>query len=76
MEFNFNIDQIFKGEVISIWDAKKLNQLSPLLRGYMTQIIDNMGRESAEVQGLPQTITSMAKMISSDHRLYIFADGV
>ena len=51
--------------------VKLLRAQELLKRPHLAKAIDEMGRRSALAQALPNPITSLARLVPSDHRLYV-----
>eukprot|EP00667_Euglena_gracilis_P022606 EG_transcript_25250 len=77
MEFEFDIHRLLGSDrVVSVWDSTSLAERrnNPSWVAQMAKVIDTMGRLSAQAQGLPSPITTRAKMLGTDQRLYMYAD--
>ncbi|ELT91483.1 hypothetical protein CAPTEDRAFT_195309 [Capitella teleta] len=78
MEFDFDINNLFGNEITVL--NKQLNpyRATPAcFREYKSQlctVIDQMGVASAKAQGLHGPITSVSRMSSSEHILYVMKD--
>ena len=71
MQCSFPLGPIFHGKEITAWTRQSLSALAGVQRQNMATIIDTMGARSAKAQGLPSIITTMNKMLASDHTIYI-----
>ena len=71
MQCDFSLNLLFHNQEITCWTKQSLSSLKPAQKQNMTLIIDTMGARSAKAQGLPSIITTMSKVISNDHTLYI-----
>mmetsp|Transcript_15973 Transcript_15973/g.53482 ORF Transcript_15973/g.53482 Transcript_15973/m.53482 type:complete len:428 (+) Transcript_15973:233-1516(+) len=56
---------------ITVVDAETIRRSSQRHKNALEVIIDNFGKRSAVAQGLGAVITTMQKLLCSDHRLYI-----
>jgi len=75
MEFDFDVSSVLSGR-ISHLQPQDLAKLAPMRSSCLRQIIDTMGRLSAEAQGLPTIITTYSKFTSSpDQHLYVLREA-
>lgn len=80
MEFHFNINDIFKNEIIQLpstlipqgfkGDKRTLWETA----SKVTSIVDAMGKVSAIARGLVKPVTTAQKHRNSDHKLYLLID--
>ncbi|XP_063422880.1 alpha-tubulin N-acetyltransferase-like isoform X2 [Mytilus trossulus] len=81
MEFDFNINYLFKDTVTKLDHKvtpyrKNANGYDYVtLRKQLHQVIDRMGEASARAQGLHGPITLARKLELSDHTLYVIKDA-
>ncbi|XP_035712523.1 alpha-tubulin N-acetyltransferase [Folsomia candida] len=83
MEYAFQLSELFPEEITVIGNdlipigCPMLNQLGPkIVRERVSEILDTMGRASAEAQSLHSIITNAEKLKSGENKLYMFCDFV
>ncbi|XP_044732668.1 alpha-tubulin N-acetyltransferase-like [Chrysoperla carnea] len=80
MEFNFNINDIFKEPIVKITNTLLPPSFSGDRRAVrecqtnVAEVINCMGEASATAQGLSKPITTSDKLRNSDHILYLLLD--
>ncbi|XP_062291739.1 alpha-tubulin N-acetyltransferase 1 [Scomber scombrus] len=78
MEFPFNINQLFTERVTVLDHALVAGREStgrPDLQANIATVIDELGRASAKAQQLTAPITSVSKLQSQRHQVYLLKDG-
>jgi len=75
MEFQFPLFPIFGRNSITVWDAARIKRLNPALQERLGEVVNRMGAGSAKAQSLPSVITTMSKMLCSDHHLYLYLEN-
>jgi alpha-tubulin N-acetyltransferase 1 len=76
MEFNFNCEQILSCDNgMAILEGTFQTAIKPGYILYVNQILDDMGFASSKAQGLNTIITTASKFFSSNHRIFIKAEG-
>jgi len=74
MEFDFDISSVLTGRITHLRPSE-LTKLPPMRTSCLRQLIDTMGRLSAEAQELPTVITTYSKFVAApDQHLYILRD--
>lgn len=77
MDFPFDLHMLLDSDrVVSVWDSAALGRRrqNPMWGPQMAQLIDTMGKLSAKAQSLPGPITTQAKLLGTDQRLYLYVD--
>ena len=75
MDYSFAVP-LLSEHSISALTSRTLALLSQDDKERLRVVIDNAGRRSAQAQGLPGPITSMIKLVHSDHVLHVCSEKV
>jgi len=60
---------------IHMIDAARVGAYTGANRALLDSILDEFGTRSAAAQGIGQPMTSAAKLVASEHRVYLASDG-
>lgn len=77
MQFNFNCEQILgcDREGNAVLEGSFQGGIKPGYILFVNEILDSMGFASSKAQGLNTIITTASKFFSSNHRIFIKAQG-
>ncbi|UPR00885.1 alpha-tubulin N-acetyltransferase [Chloropicon primus] len=70
MEYGFTVP-LLREHSLSTFTASTVSLLSPDERERLRIVVDNAGRRSGQAQDLVQPITSLSKLVCSDHVLHV-----
>ena len=75
MEYNFSVPFLSESSVTTL-TSSSLSLISRDERERLRIVVDNAGRRSAQAQDLGQPITSLVKLVHSDHVLHVCTEEV
>ena len=75
MEYNFSVPFLSESSVTTL-TSSSLSLISRDERERLRIVVDNAGRRSAQAQDLGQPITSLVKLVHSDHVLHVCTEKV
>ena len=75
MEYNFSLP-LLSDYSVSAFTSSTFSLMSHDERERFRVVVDNAGRRSAQAQDLKQPITSLGKLVHSDHVLYICCEKI
>jgi alpha-tubulin N-acetyltransferase 1 len=76
MQFNFNCEHALGcRDGFSILEGSFQSAIKPGYIPFVNEILDSMGYNSSNAQGLNTIITTSSKFYSSNHRCYLRAEG-